>query len=143
MKRYLILLSLSFLMMGCATNMHEQFQRLKVGMEKDEVLSLMSSPQRTQRWRGMDRWTYIFYEEDQRLEKEVHFADGRASYLGEHPKPVVTAEERDAQNESSNKELEALYATQKQEARKAFLDYESHMRGQDNIRFVPQYTPVQ
>ncbi len=123
--------------------MNKQFERIKVGMEKDEVLSLMDSPQRTQRWHGMDRWTYIFYNEDQRQEKEVHFADGHANYVGDHPKPEMSAEERDAQNEASNKALDAQLATQKQEAHKVYTDYEQHIRGQDSIRYVPQFTPVQ
>ena len=143
MKRCLLLLPLCFLMLGCATDMKEQFGRIKVGMEKDEVLSLMDSPQRTQRWHGMDRWTYIFYDENQRLEKEVHFADGKANYVGDHQAPALSAEERDARNEAENKNLEAIYATQKQETRKAFSDYEQHMKSQDSIRFVPQFVPVQ
>lgn len=143
MKRYLFLLSLCFLMLGCATDMKEQFGRIKVGMEKDEVLALMDSPQRTQRWHGMDRWTYIFYDDKQRLEKEVHFADGKANYVGDHQPPAVSADERDAQNEAANKDLEARYATQKQETRKAFSDYEDHMKSRDSIRFVPQFTPIQ
>lgn len=130
-------------MLGCATNMKTQFERVKIGMEKDDVLGLMDSPQRTQRWHGMDRWTYIFYDENQRLEKEVHFSEGKANYVGDYQPPAVSAEERDARNEASNKEVEALYATQKQEARKIYQDYELHMKGQDTIRFVPQFEPVQ
>jgi len=143
MNRYLLLFILSLSMLGCATNMKEQFQRVKVGMEKDDVLSLMDSPQRTQRWHGMDRWTYIFYDDNQRLEKEVHFADGVANYVGDQYKPEVSAEQRDAQIDAANKELDTQLAAQKTEARKAFTDYEQHMRGNDGVRYVPQFTPVQ
>ncbi len=143
MKRSFLLLFLCFLMLGCASSMNTQFQKVKVGMEKNDVLALMDSPQRTQRWHGMDRWTYIFYNEDQRQEMEVHFAEGRASYVGGPYVPALSADERDNRNEASNKEVADLMASQKQEARKAFSDYELHMKGQDTIRYVPQYSPVQ
>jgi outer membrane protein assembly factor BamE len=143
MKRALILSFLGLFLCGCATDMNNQFQRIKVGMEKDEVLGLMDSPQRTQRTRGQDRWTYIFYHEDQRQEKEVHFSEGKAAYVGDHPIPAMAAEERDARNEAANKEIESIWQVQRQEARKAYSDYEQHMKGQDGVRYVPQFTPVQ
>ncbi len=143
MKRTFLLFILGLFLSGCATDMNNQFQRIKVGMEKDEVLGLMDSPQRTQRTKGQDRWTYIFYHEDQRQEKEVHFSDGKAAYVGDHQQPAVSAEERDARNEAANKEVESQWQVQRTEARKAYMDYEQHMRGQDGVRYVPQYTPVQ
>lgn len=143
MRKIIPLFFLSFALLACTTNMREQFQRVQVGMEKDEVLALMDSPQRTQRWHGMDRWTYIFYDENHRQEKEVHFSQGRANYVGDTYKPEISAEERDARNEASNKQLEDLYETRRQEARKTYLDFEQHMKGQDTIRYVPQFKPVQ
>ena len=123
--------------------MRDQFERVQVGMEKNDVLNLMDSPQRTQRWHGMDRWTYIFYTDDTRYEKEVHFADGKANYVGEVYKPTVSAEEQDRINEESNREIEALAQTRREEAKKAFTDYESESQGSNEIRYVPEYRPVQ
>jgi outer membrane protein assembly factor BamE len=103
----------------------------------------MDSPQRTERWHGQDRWTYIFYDKDTRLEKEVHFQEGVANYVGEIYKPEISAEEQGAHNEAANKEVEAYIQTHQQEIRTNFQSYEQHVHGQDTIRYVPQFTPVQ
>lgn len=140
----LLLYSLyGLLLVGCATNMQKQFERVQVGMEKTEVLSLMESPQRTQRWHGLDRWTYIFYNDGNRFEKEVHFSDGKATYVGEVFQPPVTASEQDLKNEEANQQVEALAQTKREEARKAFPDYEQQSKGTDTIRYVPQFKPVE
>lgn len=123
--------------------MREQFERVQVGMEKDDVLGLMDSPQRTQRWHGMDRWTYIFYTDGTRYEKEVHFADGKAKYVGEVFVPAVSAEEQDRINEESNRQVEALAQSRREENNRAYPQYESESKGTDTIRYVPQFRPVQ
>jgi len=143
MRSFIILLFSCFFFLGCATNMRQQFERVQVGMEKDDVLGLMDSPQRTQRWHGMDRWTYIFYTDGTRYEKEVHFDAGVAKYVGEVYKPEVSATEQDIKNEEANKQVEALAQTRREEVNKAFPDYEQQSKGTDGIRYVPQYKPVQ
>ena len=57
------------LLVGCQTNMLREYQKINPGMEKDDVLKVMGSPQRTQRFHGKDRWTYIFYYGKVRYEK--------------------------------------------------------------------------
>ncbi len=134
-----------FLLNACATNMSQQFTRIQMGMEKDQVLALMDSPQRTLRWKGQDRWTYIFYENNIRQEKEVHFDLGKAVYVGDHKEPPISAVAKDEKNESSNAELEALYKSQIEESRKAMPQFEESVKGTaaDTIRYVPQYEPIQ
>lgn len=136
---------LFLLLNSCATNMSQQFARIQVGMEKDQVLALMDSPQRTQRWKGQDHWTYIFYDKDIRQEKEVHFDLGKAVYVGDHQEPAISAENKDQKNESSNSELEALYKSQLEESRKAYPQFEESAKGSsaDSIRYVPQYQPIE
>lgn len=143
LKYSLILFSL-LLFCACATNMPKQFANLKVGMEKDEILALMDSPQRTQRWKGQDRWTYIIYDDqNNRTEKEVHFENGKAVYLGDPQVPVVSAVQKDQINQDANAELEALYKKQRIEQQKAFPAYEESVKGSDQIRYVPQFEPIQ
>lgn len=128
---------------GCAYNQKKQFEAVQVGMEKGQVLEIMDSPQRTQRWHGMDRWTYIFYENDQRIEKEVHFAEGKANYVGEVFQPKISAVEQDQINEQSNLEVEALVQARKADISNQYQTYESQVQGSDTIRYVPQFEPVQ
>lgn len=144
MSRLITLLFCFSFLVGCASNPSRQFEQVRVGMEKNDVLALMDSPQRTQRWHGLDRWTYIYYDNDTRIEKEVHFADGKAKYVGEVFKPEISAEEQDARNEAANKEVEKVIQSRREESRKQYSDYEAYLKGQSGgNRYVPEYKPVQ
>jgi outer membrane protein assembly factor BamE len=46
---------LGLLTSACQTSMLKQFDEVKPGMEKDDVLELMGSPDQTQRSQGRDR----------------------------------------------------------------------------------------
>lgn len=144
MKVLITLLLSSLILIACTINQKKRFDRVQIGMDKDEVLSLMASPQITQRWHGMDRWTYIIYEDDVRLDKEVHFTEGKATYVGDAYKPPLSAEQRDQKNEESNAEVEKLAKTQKEENRKSYRQYEDSFQGTENKPvYVPEYKPVQ
>lgn len=143
MKKSLLFLFFTAFLSACATDMRQQFEHVKVGMEKNDVLELMDSPQRTQRWQGKDRWTYIFYEDNTRFEKEVHFKEGIANYVGDVYKPAITAEEQDAINEKANQEVETLEKTRQAENRSSYSDYEIQSKAQDKVRYVPQFKPVE
>lgn len=105
---YYILFSVHIFMIGCQTSMYQQFEQVNVGMDKDDVLQIMGSPQRTQRWRGKDRWTFVFYEDRIRFEKEVQFHEGIATYVGYIWQPP--------------KEESAEYIDQKNKERSEYLD---------------------
>jgi outer membrane protein assembly factor BamE len=138
-----LMLPISLMLNACATNMGRQFERVQVGMEKDQVLALMDSPQRTQRWKGLDRWTYIFYVDGVRQEKEVQFRQGTATYAGPPPKPEITAQEIDQKNEKENTELEAALKQQIDTNKRSFQIYEDNVSGTDQIRYVPEFKPVE
>lgn len=124
--------------------MGTDFQKLKPGMEKSQVLDIVGPPQRTQRWRGLDRWTYIFYENEGREEREVHFDEGRASYIGAKYVPPVSAEQQDVINEASNREVEERVRRNREEAARQLENYEGEIRGtESNPGYVPTFDPVQ
>lgn len=130
---------------ACQTSMLKQFNEVSPGMEKDDVLGLMGSPQRAQRFHGKDKWTYIFYDKRIRFEKEVQFFEGNAIYVGEVSQPPVeqSAAVVDARNEASNKALDEIIAKETTANRKAYDAYESQTRGEDKVRYVPQFEPLQ
>jgi outer membrane protein assembly factor BamE len=123
--------------------MLSEFKRIHPGMEKDDVLTTMGSPQRTERFHGKDRWTYIFYEDRIRYEKEVHFFEGNAVYVGDPWKPEVSAAAADAKNEAENKAIADEVAKRYQDNPKAYSNYEKEVRGMDKVRYVPDFKPVQ
>jgi len=133
----------AFLLTACQTSMLKEYQKLHPGMEKDDVLEVMGSPQRTQRFHGKDRWTYVFYDNRIRYEKEVQFFEGNAIYVGDPSLPEISAVQMDAKNESANKALEEEVVKKYQDTPKEYSNYEKEVRGLDKVRYVPEFKPVQ
>lgn len=114
MQRYFSILILTLLLglAACQTNRLRAFGDVRRGMSKGDVLNIMGSPSFTQRWRGMDRWTYNLYERasdepiNPKQVREVHFAEGVAVYAGPEVKPAVSPEEQDRLNLLRNEEAE-------------------------------------
>jgi outer membrane protein assembly factor BamE len=125
--------------------MVRQFDKLKPGMEKDDVLDIMGTPTQTQRFHGKDRWQYVFYDKRIRFEKEIQFFEGNAIYIGDtwQPPAEKSAPVVDAKNEAKNQSIDAEIAKGVQENRKAYSSYEEEARGNDRVRFVPQFEPIQ
>lgn len=146
MLRYLSIpfIVLSLLLAGCQTSMIKQFDQLKPGMEKDDVLSLMGSPNQTQRFHGKDRWRYVFYDQRIRFEKEVHFFEGNAVYIGNTWEPPVeqSAVVADQKNEARNKEIDAEVKKDQELHRSAYTEYEAKNKGEKKVLYVPQFEPI-
>ncbi len=138
----LLFLSSALFLAACQTNMLKEYQSITPGMEKDDVLAKMGSPQRTQRFHGKDRWTYVFYEDRIRYEKEVQFFEGNAVYVGDPWQPEASAAQVDAKNEASNKAIEDDVVKKYQDNPKAYSNYENEVRGMDKVRYVPDFKPV-
>jgi outer membrane protein assembly factor BamE len=125
--------------------MLKQFNEISPGMEKDDVLDLMGSPNQAQRFHGKDKWTYVFYDKRIRFEKEIQFFEGNAIYVGEITQPPVeqSAIAVDARNESTNKALNEMMMKETTANRKAYDAYEAQTRGEDKVRYIPQFEPLQ
>jgi outer membrane protein assembly factor BamE len=124
--------------------MLKQFESIKPGMEKDDVLELMGSPNQTQRVSGKDRWYYTFYDNRIRFQKEVQFVDGTAMYIGEVYQPPAdqTAVAVDTRNDERNKAIDEQAKKEVIENRKAYDSYEAQTKGTDKVRYVPQFEPI-
>lgn len=135
---------LSFLVTACQTSMLKQFSEVKPGMEKAEVLELMGNPQSTQRFHGKDRWTYVFYDNHIRFDKEVQFFSGNAVYVGEiwQPETEKSAAVIDAGIEKRNREIDEQIARDVEEHRRDYDAFESKNKGGDKVRYVPQFEPI-
>ncbi|MGZ3769433.1 MAG: outer membrane protein assembly factor BamE domain-containing protein [Bdellovibrio sp.] len=141
---FMVIALLGVMTTACQTSMLRQFSSVKQGMEKAEVLDLMGSPQATQRFHGKDRWTYIFYDNKIRFEKEVHFFNGTAIYVGDiwQPEPEKSAVAMDIQIEKKNREIDEQIAKAVEQHRKEYDAYESASKGQDKVRYVPHFEPI-
>ncbi len=84
------LLFLFILLLGigaCQTAPVERFDKIKPGMTKAEVLEVMGGPRQSRRWRGLDRWTYWLFENNEKRIREVIFENGKSIYVGPPIKP--------------------------------------------------------
>jgi len=146
MLRYVAIpvIAFSLVLTACQTSMLKQFAEVKPGMEKDDVLNLMGSPTRTQRFHGKDRWTYVFYDDRIRFEKEVQFFDGSAVYVGDvwQPEASKNAVAMDSFNDKKNREIDEQIAQEVEKHRKAYQLYEAESRGEDKVRYVPDFQPI-
>lgn len=130
------------LLLACQSSPLKDYQSLHPGMEKDDVLGIMGSPQRTERFHGKDRWTYVFYDNKFRYEKEVQFFEGNAVYLGDPWQPEVSAAQVDAKNEAMNKAVEEELVKKFINNPAEYSKYEGDIRGTGKIRMVPQFQPI-
>lgn len=147
MHRFLssILLATIWTIAACQSSPLKDFAEVKPGMEKDDVLAVMGNPSRTQRFHGKDRWTYIFYDQRIRFEKEVQFFEGNAIYIGDtwQPPQEQSAFVADRHNEEKNASIDAELAKEASEARNGYINYEAKVKGTDKVRYLPTFKPLQ
>lgn len=106
-KRPIALVIATLVILGtaaCQTRRYKEFESIRGGMTKSEVLDAIGSPLRTQRWHGRDRWEYTLYGHPEGdLVREVHFENGVSTYIGPPIKPAISAESQDRINDASNR----------------------------------------
>lgn len=129
---------------ACQTSMVKQWESIKPGMEKNDVLTLMGSPHQTQRFHGKDRWFYNFYDSQIRFQKEVQFFDGSAVYIGDVWQPAIeqSAAIQDSQNFEKEKQLEIKISKDAEVHRTNYEAYESQTKGVDRVRYLPTFEPI-
>lgn len=160
---FVCILSLS-LVCACTTiEQKKQFEQVQVGMDKGQVLEIMDSPQRTERHHGQDRWTYFIQnseaqnpiQQEQQLEKQIYFENGKSTYVGDPIKPLISAETQDRINEEQNIALQNAAAASRKKtetpdsARSTDKKQKPESRSTQSTTelpeptYLPQYAPVQ
>lgn len=105
--RILALMAFAMLVGGCQSARYKEFESIHGGMTKGEVLAAMGNPKRTQRWHGRDRWEYVLYGHPEGdLVREIHFENGKSTYVGAAIKPAISADEQDRINDVKNREAD-------------------------------------
>lgn len=105
--KFTLILIATMLLSGCQTARYKEFEKIKGGMSKGEVLAAIGGPNRTQRWHGRDRWEYTLYgHPDGDLVREVHFEEGISTYIGPAIKPAISADQQDRINDAKNRAAE-------------------------------------
>lgn len=138
----------SFISLGCQTSMLKQFNQVKSGMDKHDVIEIMGSPNRTERFHGKDRWTYVFYDEKLKHEKEVQFFEGTAIYVGDiweptEEKSAVVVDKKNAEDDQKIQEQLAKEESVLKAARQEFNSSElENSSAAAKVKYVPQFQGV-
>lgn len=72
---------------GCATSTETRLKKLTIGLDKTGVLDTAGNPHRSERRSGGDVWTYIYFVDDHRFERDLRFESGKLVSISE-PKEV-------------------------------------------------------
>lgn len=144
-KLRLLFGALLLVVLGCQTNMKRAFEELKVGMDKDQVLEAIGGPRAVTRFHGKDRWFIVYYNEGFRYEKEIHFTNGLATYIGDtyEPPPEKSAAAIDKLNASQDVLTYQELVRTRNTTEQADANFEQKVRKEDKVRIVPQFEPIQ
>jgi outer membrane protein assembly factor BamE len=100
--RLLLMVLLGAFLTSCQTHMIEEFNKVRPGMDKGQVLEIIGSPQTSDRWKGKDRWQYVYYKENRKVVKEILFDNGKADYVGDEYKYNKNAKTEELNNSIKN-----------------------------------------
>ncbi len=110
-------------LIGCASPHHVNISRLKLGMEKDQVLELVGNPNHTNYSKGLRTWVYVYYQNNNKLGKKLIFKKEHLIKISEHSfKPSL----KDQLNESESfKDYENKVKKRRSKAKEGFKDVSS------------------
>lgn len=128
--------------------MAKQFERINVGADKDSVLDRLGNPRGITRMNGEDRWYYMYYQDEIRQQKEIHFKDGLVVYVGDKKKPTPEIDPVviDAKNAEVNKNFEDEAERKKQDSKNAYtnyMKYQKKIKKEDEVQYLPEFEPVE
>lgn len=72
-----LLLAVFAILPACACHFSSAFNDIGDDWDKSKVVEHFGSPTKTRRWRGQDRWIYVFYENRQKYVRAVDFEEGQ------------------------------------------------------------------
>lgn len=146
-RSLLPLLLLSWTLAACQGSPLKDFETIRVGMDKHQVLEKMESPNASTRFHGRDRWIYSFYDHDIRFDKEVHFLRGTVVYVGDPVDPELAKSA--AAEDRANDEIDAAYQKEVAARRQAqkdnaamYREYERQVRNRDKVKYMPEFQDV-
>ncbi len=137
-------LSVVLFLTGCQTNMKKAFDEIKPGMDKDQVLDIIGGPRAVTRFHGKDRWFIMFFHKGVRYDREIHFKEGLADYVGEPYEPPLEKQAAyvDKKNEEMNQQIYEELMKERAQTGNAAREYEEQVKGNDKIRYVPEFEPI-
>lgn len=143
--QWLCVAMLLLYIISCQTSPVKTFDEdVKIGMDKNQILHIMGTPNTSGRFHGKDRWIYVVYDNDVRYRKEVHFDDGHAVYVGNEYVPPAGKQASAVDHTQSAEEqvIQAEEKKQNQEVGNQLNKYEDDIHGKNNVIYLPQFQPI-
>lgn len=146
MKKFnLLILLLGMFLVSCASALYKEFEQLKVGMDKSQVVEVVGSPSRTDYRMNKHIWTYRFFDNGQPFTKELHFDKDKLVYIGDpipvkRPKYSTAADEAEIQRDTAPKASPNNDHVVSEEIRKASED---EANAPQKPKVVPEFKPVE
>lgn len=73
-----------FILASCATTTQRAMEKIEVGMDKAQVLSIAGDPETTERNDGSDEWTYAYYISKSKEFTKVFFKYGKVTKIEDY-----------------------------------------------------------
>lgn len=93
---------------ACATTVEHSLESVKPGMDKDEVLRSAGNPRRTFREKGQDHWIYVFFKNDQEMNRIVVFEDGKVASVGRPRAKAVWEKDIESSKKDANSGFKSI-----------------------------------
>ena len=122
MWKNLLVLGFALVLTSC-TSFSKTMDQIRVGWDKDQVLSELGSPKRTFRENSLDYWTYLYFQNSQEWRRDVVFENGKVIRVTRATLANKSAFQLQLENSNNVEEFEAaVRAHQKSSSNFKYID---------------------
>jgi outer membrane protein assembly factor BamE (lipoprotein component of BamABCDE complex) len=109
--RHVLWIGFFFLSACVSLSLERSLEKLKVGMDKDEVLRAVGDPRRTFRERGQDNWIYVFYHGETEMNRIVVFEDGKVAKINRPFRKAIWEKDIEASKKDTDAGFQSIDGT--------------------------------
>lgn len=125
-------------LMSCSHNPYNNFLEVKIGQDKEEVLTTLGSPLRSRRSDGKDIWTYRFYQEKKYVYKEITFEKHVVTLIEDAKQTKIEdIEKKEKQIEDAIRAEQPRILQKKAPTKSNNTDFFDQSSQPDNSKFEP------
>jgi outer membrane protein assembly factor BamE (lipoprotein component of BamABCDE complex) len=134
----LVLCAVVMALISCSHNPYSNFLEVKVGQDKEEVLTTLGSPLRSRRSDGKDIWTYRFYQDKKYVYKEITFEKQVVTLIEDAKQTKIEEiEKKEKQIEDAIRAEQPRILQKKSTAKSNNTDFLDQSSQPDSSKFEP------
>lgn len=81
---------LLILIISCATNPYDAYEKIEIGADKSVLLDEVGSPLRKKHEDKKDIWTYRFYVNNEEIYRDIYIQNNKVTFKGETQHAIRT-----------------------------------------------------